>query len=742
MGEPNPDSDRTIDIDPNRIPQSPSPEISVPPTVDDSEPTEIVAEASPVIEEPVVTESPVNTEPVVLNDYDATISACVSRNVLSQYNSETFQYLLHGCRASHGVKSGRYYFEARLLETPTSLKPGTSNKNVIRIGFSTEKHASHVIGDGNKAVGFDNDGHFFRGDVKVRSGETFALDDTVGVLIDLMSGHSESNTVTLYKNGTKISKAQPIPLALRGQVFFPTVTFKNVTAAFNFGEEAAPWVALPFPVTMIQQATVDHLVRTTVERPADGKYDIVVPVGLPGEGIFEYVDNWIVQNPGYLELSDRCIVQWCERSGLKRSAQAGSKDTPDATFQIPGVDDFAVRHIMHNLASINRRNCIIVEIKNNLLKDCREKLAKRFNLPCYRRRALVCIKQIDGLEKGKKISQKLPDINPNILSSVFRKFCLPEETEGFELEYLWANAEDAAEHIIAWCRKQKVTQKITDIKPSDWFKDKVDEWLNCKMEWRRRQKKYQEKLKERMKCDDNASDDASVPDDADDEVIVEDYDVWMTEDINDVKNGVPMYAKWHAEDWSLANLRYEIHLLIHAFKRDVSDPEFNISAKHFPYYYNLYYKRQFSADQYGHSNTKTFWESLDDVVAVFDEMIESEHGEDTPAETFVRLTEFVRRERCRKLIAGNDSAKLNFSLKSASALKPKLPQAGGPPKAFMPQQPYGKGWQQSYTNQQTMMAMMQQRMRMQGMGYGMNQYGGYKRPGDAIGGDQKRRLTS
>lgn len=42
----------------------------------------------------------------------------------------------------------------------------------------------------------------------------------------------------------------------------------------------------------------------------------------------------------------------------------------------------------------------------------------------------------------------------------------------------------------------------------------------------------------------------------------EEVDIWMCEDVNDIGNGTPLYGSWELEDWTLVNIRYEIHLLV------------------------------------------------------------------------------------------------------------------------------------------------------------------------------------
>merc|ERR1712187_1105158 len=54
---------------------------------------------------------------------------------------------------------------------------------------------------------------------------------------------------------------------------------------------------------------------------------------------------------------------------------------------------------------------------------------------------------------------------------------------------------------------------------------------------------------------------------------VDEPDVDSVEDINDIGSGKPLYFSFAYEDWVLLSLRFELHLLAHAFKRDLNDPD-------------------------------------------------------------------------------------------------------------------------------------------------------------------------
>ena len=86
------------------------------------------------------------------------------------------------------------------------------------------------------------------------------------------------------------------------------ITSKNAKLTVNLGAGLSK--ALPFACsTFADIATEDF------QRPADNETRVVVPVGFPGGGVFDFVDRFMEDNPGYVELSDR--LSWAIASGLE-----------------------------------------------------------------------------------------------------------------------------------------------------------------------------------------------------------------------------------------------------------------------------------------------------------------------------------------------------------------------------------------------------------------------------------------
>merc|ERR1712039_999385 len=125
--------------------------------------------------------------------------------------------------------------------------------------------------------------------------------------------------------------------------------------------------------------------------PASGKYDVLFPVGFPDEGTFEWLDGFLEKNPQYVELSDRMIHDWIQKSGVWKCKNQGriSNDKPPFHYNVKFIDDNSIRRAVHSVAPLTPRHYVVMEVKQNLMSADRAANLQRFNLPHFKRIAHV-----------------------------------------------------------------------------------------------------------------------------------------------------------------------------------------------------------------------------------------------------------------------------------------------------------------------------------------------------------------
>lgn len=756
--------------------------------------------------------------------------------VLMALTEGGMQYLIAGARASVGLKSGRYMYEVKIIE---ALNPAESAQQVrgrvpmprqlVRLGFSTSS-SSLLLGESEEHVYFDSEGSYCAGKSKNAVSQRFTRDQVISVLLNLDSKSPNFNTLSLFREGERIAEPQPLPEALHGKVLFPHICFRNVTVQTMMGP--TPTKALPFKCRMIQGAAKeDTVLMPGTKDVAGGKYEVLVPIAVPDEGTFEWLDAFLQKNPHYTEISDRKLQEWAAASGLvkpKSMPMRSSNDKPEYNYGVPSMDDFSIRKLVASITTIVPRNYVIMEVKSNLLSNDRQEVLNRFSAPHFKKvahvvmgeppkdfkalqlerllqekqekanaefklrqielqkkkemelrqkllqdarvrqeearkkaledakkrleeeakRKLEELKQAEGKEESEvkmdveevkpevkeeetevkeeakeepkdeemkveaepEVEEEPPvaelteeeqklwfkpsiggysDVLPPVLNQVFGDFSLPEKAEGFnEVRYEWQKEDGSKAYLKKWILDRKLTTRMDDLQPSQWFKDKQAEWMKLYQEWQAKQKAFKatpagKKLDEKKEESDAGAKEAA------------DLDIFSVEDVCDVGGGLPLFAKFAMEDWALLQLRYELYLLQKAFTHDVNDPErIGIHDDHLAFYYTKYYRKSLNPKAFGVETNTQLTELVKDTAAMTSDtkVLKTQLAEDVDTvDIFVKLTEEQRRERQRRIDAGDETAKLKFN---AMALN-QQPAANALMAATLAaQRPGAAGWQQ------------------------------------------------
>jgi len=135
------------------------------------------------------------------------------------------------------------------------------------------------------------------------------------------------------------------------------------------------------------------------------------------------------------------------------------------------------------------------------------------------------------------------------------------------------------------------------------------------------------------------------------------------EQINDLGEGLPLYAAFEIEDWMLLSIRFELHLLIHAFIKDANDSErTGFPESQLAFYYGKYFKKTLSTKVFGVTGTSGLVSHIKDTISLekSTQFLEARLPADTSMQHFIKQTELARRVRERRLNVGDETAALNF----------------------------------------------------------------------------------
>merc|ERR1711865_915535 len=90
------------------------------------------------------------------------------------------------------------------------------------------------------------------------------------------------------------------------------------------------------------------------------------------------------------------------------------------------------------------------------------------------------------------------DISSGAMGAAFSQFAIPTKDEGFaEVKYDWQNEKASQEYLKKRVSGLKITARVDELKPSEWFKTKEGEFRKLVEEWQTKQKSFASKKKEK-----------------------------------------------------------------------------------------------------------------------------------------------------------------------------------------------------------------------------------------------------
>ena len=195
---------------------------------------------------------------------------------------------------------------------------------------------------------------------------------------------------------------------------------------------------------------------------------------------------------------------------------------------------------------------------------------------------------------------------------------------------------------------------IEGLQPSAWFAGKLKNWHSLRDTMRKKQKEYIGRKVQAAKKGEAFDDDA-----------LDRVDIAGVTDIHNADGKASaLYAHFVYEDWVIVRLGVELHLLLVAFLRDVKDANLTgILEGHVGHYYELYYKQKLNLGMTGEDTLEEVLEIIQDQpmdLFDFDGVLRPMLPAEAPLEDIVKLAEYYRRERVRRVKAGNVSELFTF----------------------------------------------------------------------------------
>lgn len=244
------------------------------------------------------------------------------------------------------------------------------------------------------------------------------------------------------------------------------------------------------------------------------------------------------------------------------------------------------------------------------------------------------------------------DLADNVLAAALGGISMPDKSEGFdEIVFEWSGAKEAQEYLTTFLRKHKLTARVDDLEPTEWFTTMRTEFEKCRTEWHDGQNGPPKPLPAGVTMR-PVEPTAEPPE-----------NVFAVADVTDIGSGIPLFKEFAFEDWALLALRTELYLLAHAYNKALNDPDRpGIHESNLMFYYGKFFKKQLSPKLYGKDTISDLLTLVKDTVSLDSQgVMVLAFPDERPVDMFLKMQEESRRERVRRLDSGDDTARLDFS---------------------------------------------------------------------------------
>jgi len=385
---------------------------------DAEEPYE-VKEHEPEIDESVVCLDWYNSDLNLRINDDLTTAAPFSR--------EGWGYCYAGARATHGVKTGKVWYEVKFVEQNETKVEKDKTTYDLRVGWSTD-NSSLMLGESETSWAYSSaQGKMVNSTKFEEYGEKFVKGDVIGAFLDF--GEEEVG-MTFTKNGEDQGDAFQIKREdFPADAFiFPHILSRNVKFQVNFGvdakgEDMADWKE-KLEGEYVKIAKAEEKGRGVPRIATRAECEMIMMVGLPGSGKTTWVEKHVAENPDkhYNIISTNDMFKRMTVNGEPR------KKVHKGKWEL--VIQKATRSLQEIIktASTKRRNIIIDQ--TNVFANAQKRKSRPFT--GFMARRCVVVVPTDEEYKARVKNQEeagCKDIPDEAIMEMKANFKLPEEND-------------------------------------------------------------------------------------------------------------------------------------------------------------------------------------------------------------------------------------------------------------------------------------------------------------------------
>jgi len=338
-------------------------------------------------------------------------------------------YCYAGCRATHGVVTGKVWYEVKYIDTMDAKVDRDAHANDLRVGWSTN-NTGMILGEFKNSWCYSSCEGKMASDNKFEEyGEKFGKDTVIGAFLDI--GDTEVS-ITFSKNGEDQGDAYQIQKSDLPEsfAFFPHILTRNVKFQVNFGvlkpkegQEAFEYVENwkdSIGEGFIKIGKVESREAGTPRLKTRGECEMIMMVGLPASGKSTWVNKHVEANPHkhYNVISTAEMFKKMTVNGEARKKVHKGKWEQVIQKATRSLQDLI------RTASTRKRNVIIDQ--TNVFPNAQRRKARPFQ--GYVRRCVVVVPSDEDYKarvKAQEESQE-KDIPDEAIMEMKANFTLPD----------------------------------------------------------------------------------------------------------------------------------------------------------------------------------------------------------------------------------------------------------------------------------------------------------------------------
>jgi heterogeneous nuclear ribonucleoprotein U-like protein 1 len=234
-------------------------------------------------------------------------------------SQQGFSQLWAAAKATWGAKGGKVFYEIKVVEHVTvDLPESEEHPNALRVGWSVGE-SGLGLGEAPLSYGFGSTGKGVVNNQYNEYGEAYGVDDVITCLLDM---ESSPPSISFARNGNHLGMAFTLDEEkVKGRVFFPHVTTKNVVVKLNFTEPLLQPLPEGFEEYLpLQTASTEHKEKAVAGPKSNSECEVIMMVGLPASGKTTWAEKHMRENPEkhYTILGTNQIMDKMKVSGLMR----------------------------------------------------------------------------------------------------------------------------------------------------------------------------------------------------------------------------------------------------------------------------------------------------------------------------------------------------------------------------------------------------------------------------------------